>query len=610
MRDSAGNFHCFGCGESGDVFTFVQKIQGLDFYEALEFVAGRCGITIQWEERSGGEYKGARNSDEVKRSRVLEINKITAKFFADALNSDEAKPARAMLSERNFSKADCEHFGCGYAPRGRDNLVRHLSEKGYTHPELEAAGVVTKTAKGLLDRFQGRVIWPIRDVTGDVLGFGARKLYDDDFFDAKYLNTSETRVYKKSKVLYGIDLARKPISAKREVVVVEGYTDVMAMHLAGIDTAVASCGTAFGSEHANIIRRLMGDTDEKAIIGGAQPKQNGRVVFTFDGDSAGLKAAWKSYEFAQEFMMQTYVAIVPDNMDPCDLRLKKGDLALKNLVDNAKPMTKFMIEATLNNFDLSSPEGRSQGTKDAAFIVAGLKDLILQSEYSRFLAEKTGVDASTVEKIVSEAKMQTKAEKENQARMQAMRTNGPQNNTFSNGQNINTTAQIPVLSSRDVNSNRNQNAQNSSSNNNIEKTFIALTLQNPEKVKSEVFSSVDPESFNVPFLKKVFKEMLTTGGVDIGSALGSAAWISEIKVGLSEEEQKWLTILSVTPIDISDEEQIQKYTKELAQKLNKSRLKNKMDQLRSQLSTLAYGSDEYNSISTEFIQMQREEMGL
>ena len=175
--------------------------------------------------------------------------------------------------------------------------------------------------RGVYDRFRGRLIWPIRDISGDVIGFGARKLFEDDQ-GPKYLNTPETPLYKKSQVLYGVDLAKQEIARRFQAVIVEGYTDVMACHLAGVETAVATCGTAFGEEHIKVLRRLLMD----------QSEFRGEVVFTFDGDAAGQKAALKAFEGDQKFVTQTFVAVEPDGLDPCELRQHKGDAAVRDLV--------------------------------------------------------------------------------------------------------------------------------------------------------------------------------------------------------------------------------------------------------------------------------------
>ncbi|WP_081240449.1 DNA primase, partial [Streptomyces viridosporus] len=311
VSPSKGLFHCFGCQEGGDTLTFVMKIDHLSFSEAVERLAAQAGITLRYEE---GGYNPAHQRGE--RIRLVEAHKIAAEWYAEQLaTSPEAETGRVFLAERGFDQAAARHFGVGYSPQGWDHLTRYLRGKGFSDKELILSGLSQEGRRGPIDRFRGRLMWPIRDIGGDVVGFGARKLHDADN-GPKYLNTPETAIYKKSQVLYGIDLAKKEIAKSSRAVVVEGYTDVMACHLAGVTTAIATCGTAFGGDHIKILRRLLMDNG------------SARVIFTFDGDAAGQKAALRAFEDDQKFAAETYIAIAPDGMDPCDLRLAKGDEAV------------------------------------------------------------------------------------------------------------------------------------------------------------------------------------------------------------------------------------------------------------------------------------------
>ncbi|ODU02365.1 MAG: DNA primase, partial [Pseudonocardia sp. SCN 72-86] len=310
VRPTHGTFHCFGCGEGGSVIDFVMKIEVVGFVEAVERLAEKVGVRLNYE---GGGSSVQR--DRGTRSRLLEANRKATEFYAAQLRTPEAAQALQFLTSRGFDSAAAATFGCGYAPAGWDLLTKHLLAAGFTLDELMKAGLSKEGRRGPIDRFHRRLLWPIRDLGGDVVGFGARRLYDDDGIDAKYLNTSETPVYRKTHVLFGLDLAKREIAKRRQVVVVEGYTDVMAMHLAGVPTAVASCGTAFGAEHVSVIRRLIGDDSFDL----------GEVIYTFDGDAAGQAAALKAFEGDQSFAAQTFVSIAPDGQDPCELRQSGGD---------------------------------------------------------------------------------------------------------------------------------------------------------------------------------------------------------------------------------------------------------------------------------------------
>ena len=392
VRPMQGFYHCFGCGEGGDVYKFLQQLESISFYEAVEKLAARVGFELTYED-------GGPAVDQGQRSRILEANTAAAAFYQSQLMTDDAIPGRDFLKGRGFDKNAAEIFGVGFAPKGWSNLTEHLKKLGFTIEELVTSGLATKSDRGAYDKFRGRLIWPIRDSTSQVIGFGARKLFDDDQ-GPKYLNTSDTLVYHKSSVLYGIDLAKKDISKQQRVVVVEGYTDVMACHLAGITTAVATCGTAFGDEHIRILNRMLsGEKDTPA-----------EVIFTFDPDAAGQKAAMRAFSDSHKFSAQTFVAVGPDGLDPCDLRSEKGDEAVLLMIENKKPLFEFAIKQKISKFDLATIEGRVGAARAAAPVVAAIRDSAMRPAYIRELAGWVNLDGNEVAALVDAAGKQSRAE--------------------------------------------------------------------------------------------------------------------------------------------------------------------------------------------------------
>ena len=392
VRPQVGRYHCFGCGEDGDVFSFLQKMDHMSFTEAVERMAARVGYELHYED--GGQA----NSDQGNRARILAANQTAAEYFVAQLTTPDAEPARAFLGQRGFDPSAAQRFGVGFAPK--TGLTKHLKALGYSEAELVASGLIGQGDRGTYDRFRGRLVWPIRDVTGQTLGFGARKLLDDDQ-GPKYLNTPETAVYHKSQVLYGLDLAKRDISRGRQVVVVEGYTDVMACHLAGVTTAVATCGTAFGVDHIKVVRRVLGDVENSDTTG------TGEVVFTFDPDEAGQKAASRAFTEEQRFAAQTFVAVAPDGLDPCDLRLERGDDAVRRLIQSKKPMFEFMIRRVLAGHNLDTVEGRVAALRASAPVVAGIRDQALNVGYVRNLAGWLGMDPEEVTRVVRAVRART-----------------------------------------------------------------------------------------------------------------------------------------------------------------------------------------------------------
>lgn len=323
VTPSKGYFHCFGCQTGGDVIAFIMKMEHLTFTETIERLAERIGYQLTFDQSSGTRAPAGQ------RSRLVAANLAAAIFYQEQLQLPEAAHGREFLQKRGFDREASASFGVGFAPDEWDSLTKYLQGKSFTIEEIMLAGLSKDGTRGPIDRFRNRLTWPIRDLSGDVVGFGARKLATDEADQGpKYLNTPETPIYKKSQVLYGLDVAKKEIAKKRQAVIVEGYTDVMAAHLAGITTAVATCGTAFGDDHIRILRRLLMDDDAF----------RGEVIFTFDGDAAGQKAALRAFTDDQKFVAQTFVAVEPNGKDPCELRQDSGDAAVRDLIARRVPL--------------------------------------------------------------------------------------------------------------------------------------------------------------------------------------------------------------------------------------------------------------------------------
>ena len=531
VRPTVGYFHCFGCGESGDVYTFVQKMDHLSFTESIERLAQRINFELHYEEGTG------KPNESGNRSRILAANTAASEFFVAQLATPGAAEGRKFLGERGFDKAAAQHFGIGYAPKAWNELRDHLKSKGFTEDEQLQAGLLSQGDKGVYDRFRGRVIWPIRDVTGQTIGFGARKLFDDDQ-GPKYLNTPETPVYHKQQVLYGLDLAKRDISKTRRVVVVEGYTDVMAAHLSGVTTAVATCGTSFGVEHIKLIRRIMGDDSGL-----------GEVIFTFDPDAAGQKAAMRAFAEEQRFAAQTFVAVAPEGLDPCDLRLARGEQAVRDLMDAKVPMFEFVIRQMLKNYNLDTVEGRVAALREAAPVVADIRDSALRPGYTRELARLTGVDVSEAQVAVSNAVkasrskgMQTTAEGARQGYA------GP-----STASPVGAPADIAGEAVAEPEGPRVFELKNDPSTR-LERDAMMALIQYPELVGLELAADAVQSAIMDANLATVRDAI----GANVNE-LGGETWLDRIQNDLPQDFKPLITQLAVAPLPQKNAEQTQSY---------------------------------------------------
>ena len=514
VRPALGVWHCFGCGLGGDVFGYVEHQENVDFRDAVELLADKYHIELHYDQSNAKkEHTGS------KRARLLEANEAAQEFFVSQLMTKDALAARKLLDGRNFSQADCQRFGCGYAPQGWDNLVRYLAGKGFTQQEMLDAGLARQGQHGVYDYFRGRVTWPIRDSTGRTLGFGARKLYEDDSIGAKYINTPDTALYRKNQVLYGIDMAKAAIVKKRQVVIVEGYTDVMAMHLAGVDTAIATCGTAFGAEHAKIVRRLIADDSLGAVqligplkVDGQQ--LSSRIVFTFDGDAAGQKAAIHAFGLDAAFSTQAFVAVADDNLDPCDLRIKRGNEAVRALIANAEPLYDFVIKTAIGRFDTTYTTGQMGAVKAVAPLIAQIRDRSLLDLYSRKAVRQIGVDLDIMQREVRDARRKLNVRDED--------AYAPKRRFAANA------AAAEPRMEQGVNPYANPSARKALEHRDAaeqsyyriddavficEQQFMATLIQVPLAVDPTLFASLTLLSFMTPVFRTLFQAIAAAGGL-------------------------------------------------------------------------------------------------
>ncbi|HEY1842272.1 MAG TPA: DNA primase [Mycobacterium sp.] len=568
VRPNHGHFHCFGCGEGGDVYAFVQKIEHVSFVEAVELLADRIGHTISYTGAAATNVQRDRGS----RSRLIAANAEALAFYAAALESPEAQPARKYLTERNFDGDAARHFGCGFAPSGWDSLTKHLLRKGFEFKELEAAGLSREGRRGPMDRFHRRLLWPIRSSAGEVIGFGARRLFDDDPMEAKYVNTPETLLYKKSSVLFGIDLAKREIAKGHQAVVVEGYTDVMAMHLAGVATAVASCGTAFGDEHLAMLRRLMMDDNFF----------RGELIYVFDGDEAGRAAALKAFSGEQQLAGQSFVAVAADGMDPCDLRLASGDGALRDLVARRSPLFEFAIRTTLNDIDLENAEGRVSALRRCVPIVAQIKDPTLRDEYARQLAGWVGWSdvAQVIGRVREEAKHPTA-----QGRDKSRRPVSTQAEAGAR------TLAAPRPDPKDPTLWPQREA-------------LKSALQYPA-LAGPVFDALTVESFTHPGYAAVCMSIEAAGGAATG--VGGAEWLDTVRQKAPSPAAAGLvTELGVEAIRVDDDEKLPRYISGVLARLQEVWVGRQIAEVKSKLQRMSpvEQGDEYHALFGDLVAME------
>jgi DNA primase len=527
VTPARGLFYCFSCAEGGDAIKFVQKIDGLSFVEAVERLAGRAGIDLRYEQ--GGYVPGQEQSQ---RRRLIDAHRAAAEFYAERLGGSDAAHARAFLAERGFELADVQRFGVGYSPKAWEDLTRHLRGRGFTDADLISAGLAREGNRGTRDRFRGRLMWPIRDLSGDVIAFGARKLDADDD-GPKYLNTPETSLFRKSTVLYGADLAKREIAQRRQAVIVEGYTDVMACHLAGVPTAVATCGTSFGEDHTKVLRRLIMDTEGSA----------GEVIFTFDGDAAGQRAALRAFGLEEKFVTQTFVTVQPDGLDPCDVRLAHGDAAVRDLVARRVPLFEFAIKGVLGHHDLNTTEGQLAALDEAAPIVAKIKDQGLRARYAvnldrwlgmmdeRFVLARVRAHAGDT----GPARRRPGQDRKQENRGEQPGSFGP--NGAENGGKRGVGGQPYDPSDPVVR---------------VEREALKLAVQRPALCGPE-FDALGADAFTAPVHSAVFTLIAACGGTT-GGGTSPRQWAARLREEApNERAQAFVTALAVEPLELDRE---------------------------------------------------------
>ena len=548
-------YYCHGCGAGGDAIKFLMDAEHLSFVESLERLAGKAGLQLRYE--TDNNLPGPR-PQAGQRQRLLAAHVAAAEFYQEQLRSPGARKAREFLAQRGFGRDAAERYGCGFAPEGWDVLTKHLRMKGFTADELTAGGLAKPARSGsLIDRFRRRLLWPIKDLGGEVIGFGARKLFDDDD-GPKYLNTPESPLYKKSHVLYGIDQAKREIAKRGRAVIVEGYTDVMACHEAGEPTAVATCGTSFGIDHIGVLRRLLMDSDSFT----------GEIIYTFDGDAAGQKAALRAFEEDQRFVGRTFIAVSPDNMDPCELRLARGDLAVRDMIAAREPLVDFALRHVISRFDLDTVEGRVDAMRKAAPLIAKLKDREKRPEYARKLAGDLGMDLEPVQRAVNAALAGAQPDE----RPAAPAVEAPQRL--------------------------------------VEREAIKLALQEPV-LAGPMFDVVDAENYAHPVYQALRAAIDAAGGASSASS-GGVVWIEKVRDNCADLTGKaTIPELAVEPLRV-DGAVDPRYVQILLAQLQSGSLTTRIRNLKSKLQRMnpVTQKDEYFALWGDLVSLEQQARAL
>ncbi len=536
-------YHCFGCGEGGDVVRFLEKIENLSFREAVERLAKETGVTLRYEGESEASRRASGRREVLHRANA-EAGRL---FHRTLVEAREAAEARRYLGERGIPDTGRERFAIGYAPSYPDYLLRRLS-KSFSPEILVEAGLATRDGRGdLRDRFRGRVMFPIHDLSGNAVGFGGRLLATPGrpaTEAAKYINTAESPVYHKGSLLYNLHRARPEITRTGRAFVVEGYTDVIALDGAGIGSAVATCGTALGEDHIRLLSRF---TD--------------RAILAFDSDEAGARAAERAYAFHQQFQVSLFVLVLPAGEDPADFVLARGDAAreaFESLVETAVPLVEYIIDRSMIGRDLSSDEARLAAVRDGMRYVEQIENPMLRAHYAGLLAQRAGVSGRHVleqlDRLVAD---RTDGPGRADPRGRAGDRAGPEPDTGGGKEGAQ-----PKRSPRDR----------------VEREALRLLVQVPTvcPVKPD---ALDPERFATPTYRKVFDFVREVGPTLNGGGRGALVARAQDR---GEQLGRLVAALAVEPTE-ADGEPTPDYARAVFVRLEEFHLSRQIDDLRRRL---------------------------
>lgn len=464
-----GSFYCFGCGVGGDVFTFTGLIENLDYMESIKLLAERSGISLPQD--------GYDDSMQRLKKKIYDINRDTARFFHSFLMSPGGKWALDYLTGRGLTVKTIKHFGLGAAPDSWDALIHHLKEKGYTESDMLAANVIGKSNRGgIYDRFRKRVMFPIINIRGNIVAFSGRAMPGEDKQGGKYVNTSDTPVYKKSENLFGINFAKSVCSER--VILVEGNMDVISLHQAGFENTVAPLGTAFTTEQANLLSRY---TKE--------------IVLMLDADAAGQKAVRRASGLLENTGLSVRVVVVPDGKDPDEYIKKNGKERFAALLEGAVSDMEYKLLTAAKDIDLNSEDGRLKYLAAAAEIIAATDDIMTRDIYIGRLSEKYGVSRTALNARIDELRKRNSRQKQKKEISDIIR---------------------PKFTKDDINPERRKSVKGTAA----EETLIAVLLKNPDFYKIAL-DKLPPEKMLTSLNRRIYETIISVlehgGSLDISA---------------------------------------------------------------------------------------------